>query len=61
MADGKGVAGFELYAAGHRLNRETIRPHRAKTCDASATWKGEGPFALHVVMRDGSVITVWPE
>jgi len=61
MADGKGVAGFELYAAGRRLNRETIRPHRAKTSDASATWKGEGPFALHVVMRDGNVITVWPE
>ncbi len=61
MADGKGVAGFELYAAGRRLNRETIRPHRAKTYDASATWKGEGPFALHVLMRDGSVITVWPE
>ncbi len=61
MADGKGVAGFELYAAGRRLNRETIRPHRAKTYDASATWKGEGPFALHVVMRDGSVITIWPE
>ncbi len=61
MADGKGVAGFELYAAGRRLNRETIRPHRAKTYDASATWKGEGPFALHVLMRDGNVITVWPE
>lgn len=61
MADGKGVAGFELYAAGHRLNRETIRPHRAKTYDASATWKGNGPFALHVLLRDGKVISVQPE
>ncbi len=61
MADGKGVAGFELYAAGHRLNRETIRPHRAKTYDASATWKGNGPFALHVLLRDGNVISVQPE
>ncbi len=61
MADGKGVAGFELYAAGHRLNRETIRPHRAKTYDASATRKGNGPFALHVLLRDGNVIVVRPE
>ncbi len=61
MADGKGVAGFELYAAGRRLNRETIRPHRAKTYDVSATWKGNGPFALHVLLSDGNVISVQPE
>jgi hypothetical protein len=53
-----GVAAFDLYSAGRRLNATPIVPHRSLTYTRSVRHAGPGPFALHVVLADGRVVVI---
>ncbi len=52
------LAGFAVYAAGHRLNRRAIPIHSAIQYRYQAHWTGRGPFRLAVILWNGREITV---
>jgi len=53
-----GVIGFSLYAGTHRLNQRPIVTHRSSLYRYTARWAGHGPYTLHLIMRNGQVLTV---
>jgi len=52
------VIGFSLYAGTHRLNQRPIATHRSSLYRYTARWAGHGPYTLHLIMRNGQVLTV---
>ncbi len=58
VADGKGIAGFAVYAQTHRLNRAMIAVHPARTYQYVGHWTGGGPYSLHVLLTTGRQLTV---
>ena len=58
VADGKGIAGFAVYAQTQRLNRSMIAVHPAKTYRYVGRWRGGGPHSLHVLLTAGRQLTV---
>ena len=52
------VIGFSLYAGTHRLNQRPIATHRSSLYRYTAQWAGHGPYTLHLIMRNGQVLTV---
>ncbi len=53
MTSVHGIAGFNLYAAKHRLNPRFIAAHAQRSYRYSVEWSGRGPFTLQVVLRNG--------
>ncbi len=49
----QGIAGFNLYAAKHRLNPRFIAAHAERSYRYTVKWSGRGPFTLQVVRRNG--------
>ncbi len=58
VADARGIAGFELYARTHRLTRQPIAVHAGTLYRRTAAWRGGGPYSLHVILRNGTELTV---
>ena len=53
IASVEGLAGFNLFAAKHRLNAHFIAAHAAPSYRYAVRWGGRGPFTLQVVFRNG--------
>lgn len=58
LADGKGVAGFELYAGPRQINLRTIPAHPSRLYRYRTQWHGHGPYSLHVILSSGGELTV---
>jgi len=58
VADGKGIAGFAVYAQTHRLNRAMIAVHPARSYQYVGHWTGGGPYSLRVLLSTGRQLTV---
>jgi len=58
VADGKGIAGFAVYAQTQRLNWAIIAVHPARTYQYVGHWTGGGPYSLHVLLTTGRQLTV---
>jgi len=58
VADGKGIAGFAVYAQTHRLNRAMIAVHPARSYQYVGHWTGGGPYSLHVLLTTRRQLTV---
>jgi hypothetical protein len=52
------VAGFAVYAGGHRLNRQVIAAGQKHSYTYRTQYTGHGPFTLRVVLTDGQRVTV---
>ncbi len=53
-----GIAGFDLFAGKHRLNRHTIPPHAGRDYRFKTAWSGRDDFLLRVLLVDGGHVTV---
>jgi len=53
-----GIAGFDLFAGEHRLNRRTIRPHAGRDYRFKTAWSDPDAFLLRVLLVDGGHVTV---
>jgi len=53
LTSDQGIAGFNLYAAKHRLNPRFIAVHAQRSYRYTVEWSGCGPFTLQVVLRNG--------
>ncbi len=58
LAHGALVAGFAVYAGGHRLNRGVIPIHTATRYHYRARWSGGGTYRLAMILVSGRQITV---
>jgi len=58
LAVPQGIAGFDLYAGSHRLNRRPVPVHAGKTYRYAAHWRERAPYSLHVLLTDGRQVVV---
>jgi hypothetical protein len=58
MNNSEGVAGFSLYGGRVRLNSRVIRPHGSALYRYRAPWMGRKRYTLHVLLSDGTEVTV---
>ncbi len=58
LAAPRGIAGFDLYAGSHRLNRRPVAAHAGKTYRYATHWHGPAKYSLHVLLTDGRQIVV---
>lgn len=58
MAVWHNVAGFNLYAGTHRLNRHLIDAHRGHSYHYRVHWIGSGPYTLGILLFSGQTLTV---
>ncbi|MDQ2743156.1 MAG: hypothetical protein M3Z66_12800 [Chloroflexota bacterium] len=49
-----GIAGFAVYAGSHRLNAQPIPVHQAHAYTYRSRWTGHGPYALRILMTNGT-------
>lgn len=56
MAPSADVAGFDVFAGGHRLNTRLIRAHGAPGYQYATHW-APGPYRLVIVLRDGRTVS----
>jgi len=58
VAHTKNVVGFNLYAGSQRLNAHLIPVHRSASYAFHTHWSGAGPYTLHLILRNGTVISL---
>ncbi len=56
LARQSGITGFSVYAGMHRLNRRVIPVHAARGYRYTTSWRGTGPYTLHILLRQGQQI-----
>jgi len=52
------IAGFWVYAAGHRLNSQLIQVHAGPKYTYRTLWSAGGPFTLVILLKNGTSITL---
>jgi hypothetical protein len=57
LVNQKGVKGFNLFAAKHRLNAKLIKTHTGLSYRKTVTYRA-GKAALQVLFRNGGHLTV---
>jgi hypothetical protein len=56
LASSAGVAGFNVYAGRHRLNRRLIPAHAGLTYHYRVRWAGSGPYLLRLVLNGAAQV-----
>jgi N-acetylneuraminic acid mutarotase len=60
LTERAGVAGFHLYAGPHQVDRSLIPVHAQSSYHVQARYAGHAPITLHVILTNGSELTVRP-
>jgi hypothetical protein len=60
LTERAGVAGFHLYAGPHQVDRSLIPVHAQSSYRVQARYAGHAPITLHVILTNGSELTVRP-
>jgi N-acetylneuraminic acid mutarotase len=60
LTERAGVAGFHLYAGPHQVDRSLIPVHAQSSYRVQARYAGHASITLHVILTNGSELTVRP-
>lgn len=58
VAHTRNIVGFDLYAGTLRLNAHLIPVHRVQSYAFHTRWSGAGPYTLHLILSNGTSISL---
>ncbi len=58
VAHTRNIVGFDLYAGTLRLNGHLIPVHRFQSYAFHTRWSGAGPYTLHLILSNGTSISL---